>query len=229
MGMENELPVTTNEQANSQYRPLESFSKKELQDMADKLGLKLPPAMGVAKMAQAIRVKQTRLQLDAQIEASEQRRAETMIEGRKPNFEEILMFGGDFLGKHYEPSPRFIYRFINELDRGDEASFTKGGHLIRCFEKDKGGNPLRVVMPACFCDKPEPPKKGATRAELLEYELLKAVSLVSEGVPVMGMRKDPITGAERSVVIGFSPRYSFIKIEPAPKDAPFGLYLEEPE
>jgi len=211
------------------YRELEEFTKPELKAMADRLELKLPPAMGIPKMAQAIRTRQARLALDAQQEAFEQKRADSGDTNRKPSFEEILMDGGEFLGKKYEPSPRYLYRFLNELDRGDEASFTKGGRLIRLFEKDKNGKDVQVVMPQCFCETVESPGPDATKLEKLEFELRKAVSLVTEGVPVYANRPDPQTGRMKSTIVSFTKRYSFIPVGPAPKDAPLGLYLPNPE
>ena len=211
-----------------QYRQLETFSKKDLQVMADKLDLKLPPSMGVPKMAQAIRVRQTRLPLDAEREAKEQMRAETSGD-RKPTFEEVLVNGGEFRGKHYDPSPRNIYEFRNELDPGEPVAFTKGGMFFRIFEKDKKGAPLLCVMPECFCEKVPPPRKGAERLELMEYELLKAVSLVQAGVPIYDNVRDSETGATMSKIVGYKPRFSFHKVGPAPEGAQFGLYLEEPK
>jgi hypothetical protein len=220
--MEPELGTTE-----TKYRALEEFPKKDLQAMADKLGLKLPPSMGVQKMAQAIRVRQTRLALDAEAEAKAQRRAESLDVARKPTFEEILMFGGEFLGKHYDASPRFIYRFINELDKGQEVSFTKGGVFIRIFEKDKNDKPLMCVMPEALCEKVPEPKRGATKLDQMEYELRRAVSLAEIGVPIYADRPDPQTGRFKSTIVGQKPRFSFIRIGSAPKDAPLGLYLDE--
>jgi len=221
--MEQEIVTDTQ----PQYKPLESFSKKELQDVADKLDLKLPVSMGISKMAQAIRVRQTRLSLDAQAEAMTQRRAESLDTERKPSFEEILIFGGEFMGKKYDPSPKNIYSFRNELDPGESQSFTKGGILFQIFEKDKHGNPLTCVMPACLCEKVPKPRTGATRTELLEYELLKAISLGEPNVPINANRTDPATGASISTIVGYRPRFTFIRIGKAPADAPFGVYLED--
>ncbi len=221
--MASELSTT---EIQPQYKPLESFSKKDLQDMADKLDLKLPPSMGIPKIAQAIRVRQTRLALDAEAEAMSQRRAESLDKDQTPSFEEILIFGGDFMGKKYDPSPKNLYSFRNELDPGESAAFTKGGILFRVFEKDKHGNPLTCVMPACFCEKVTKPRAGASKVELLEYELMKAVSLVEQGIPIYENRVDPASGSSISTIVGFRPRFSFIKVGPAPKNTSFGVYLE---
>lgn len=115
------------------------------------------------------------------------------------------------------------------MDPGEPVAFTKGGMFFRIFEKDKKGGPLLCVMPACFCEKVSPPRKGADRLELLEYELLKAVSLVQAGVPIYDNVKDGETGAIISKIVGYRPRFSFRKVGPAPEGTPFGLYLEEPE
>jgi hypothetical protein len=221
--MDNELATEP------KYRALEEFPKKNLQEMADKLGLKLPPSIGIPKMAQAIRVRQTRLALDAEAEAKAQRRAESLDTERKPTFEEVLMFGGEFLGKHYDASPRSIYRFINELDKGQELAFTKGGVYLRIFEKDKNEKPLLCVLPECFCETVPEPHRNATKVEKFEYELLRAVSLAEVGVPIFADRPDPQTGKFKSVIVGSKPRFSFIKVKPAPKDTPLGLYLDEGE
>lgn len=222
--MASELSTT---EIQPQYRPLESFSKKDLQDMAEKLDLKLSPSMGIPKIAQAIRVRQTRLTLDAEAEAISQRRAESLDKEHRPSFEEILMFGGEFMGKKYDPSPKNLYSFRNELDPGESEAFTKGGILFRLFEKDKHGNPLTCVMPACLCEKVPKPRTGASRMELLEYELLKAISLGEPNIPINENRLDPATGASISTIVGFRPRFTFIKVGKAPANAPFGVYLED--
>jgi len=210
------------------YIPLEDKGVDELKEMAKKLGLKLPPALNdSAKIAQAIRIRQTRLQLDAESAAIDERKREMMSAGRKPSFEEVLMYGGEFLGKKYEPSTKGLYRFMNNLDPGQDVAFTKGGVYFHVFEKDKNRNQMTMVMPDVFCQKvDEPPSHGATYVEKLEYELFKAISLVEEGVPIHKNRPDPQTGAMMSKIVGFEQRFDFIRIGDAPKDASFGPYFK---
>lgn len=213
------------------YKTLEERTQKELQELAKQLGLKFPPTLGVQKLAQAIRVKQTRLQLDAEADAQAQKRADTGGGKRKPSFEEVLIFGGVFLDKRYEPSPRIIYRVINNLDPGQDFAVLKGGiFLCRVYPQDKKKNPLLNVLPKVLCVKYPDLDANASPAEKLENELLKAISLQEIGTPVWEDRPDPQDPSRmRPVIVGKVDRFSFIEVKEAPKDAKFGLYFEDVE
>lgn len=210
-----------------QYRTLEEYSKEELWAIADALGLKLPKSLGLPTLAQAIRVKQTRLNLDAEAEARAQRTRENMEGDKKPTFEDVLIYGGEFMGKTYEPSPKYIYRFINELDQGQDFPCSKPTRFFaRIYPQDKEKNPLMCVMPQCLAEKPEKPPADASRADELEYELKRAISLAEIGYPIWKDRPDPKNpGAIIPTIVGLAPRFTFIRVKKAPKDAPYGMFF----
>lgn len=215
----------------NQYRSLEERSQPELQAMAKLLGLKVPPAMGVQKLAYAIRVKQTRDRLDIEADAHAQRRADKGNPDRLPSLEEVMIFGGVFLGKTYEPSPRILYRIINNLDPGQDFPVVKGGvFLARIYPKDKKDQPLLNVLPECICIKYPDLSADASQAEKLENELKKAISLQEIGTPIWEDRPDPQDPKRmRPVIVGKKDRFSFIKVKEVPQDTSFGLYFKGDE
>jgi hypothetical protein len=214
-----------------QYRTLEERSQSELQNLAEQLDLKLPKSMGAPKMAQAIRVKQTRLQLDAEQAAQEQRIRDKADPDKKPSFEEVLIFGGRFNGKEYPPSKRWAYRFINNLDSGQDFACIKGGAVfMHIYQQDKEGNPLLNVLPKVLCDKYPPLEGDVTQAEQQEQSLKRTISLQEIGYPIWESRADPHY-PERNVptIVGYTPRFTFIEVKEVPDNTPFGVYFETGE
>lgn len=214
-----------------QYKTLEERSQPELQSLAKLLDLKLPTNLGVTKLAQAIRVKQTMNWSIAEELAQAAKIKASGKPGHKPSFEEVLIFGGEFKGKTYEPSPKKIYKFINNLDPKQEFSCVKGGkqffHLYPC---DKEGAALMNVMPECLCTKYPKLPSDATVEEQNELELLKAISLAEIGFPVWENRPDPqYKDRMRPTIVSWTKRFSFIEVGPAPENAPFGVYFSEQE
>lgn len=215
----------------TQYRTLEERSQKELQHLAEQLGLQLPKTMGAAKMAHAIRVKQTRNLMDAEADAQAQRMRDKGDPDKKPSFEEVLIFGGDFMGKTYKPSPRKAYRFINNLDPGQEFACIKGGAaFMHLYPMDKDKNPLLNVLPECLTLKYPDLPSDAPVADKNENELKKAISLAEIGYPVWENRPDPqFKDRMRPTIVRKVPRFTFIEVKKVPQNTPFGVYFDEQE
>jgi len=218
------------ELATKEYVPLTERSKPELQEFAKKLGLNLPPTLGVKKLAYAIKVEQTKQNLLAekeamtQIDADERERLGLRDHAsRNPSLEEICIYGGVWKKKvrgvvteiEYERSPVRRVTFLNTEDPGADVKFSKGGIFFHIFDKDAKKQQCINIMPACLFSKEK------------RYAQISLAS-PDRGIPVFADVKQQ-GGEVVSEIVGRTPRFQFIDLGPAPKDAEFGLYLKESE
>ena len=209
----------TSAQETKRYIPLEERSQKDLRKFAEKLDLNLPVTMSREKMAQAIKVEQTKRQLQIEEEAKTKLKAEKLVAMgmkpgaiRKPVFEEYEI----------EHCKKVFVRFINREDPAKDdkpagdLEFNKGEkYRFHLWETNKNGDTATFVMPECIVTKTDRSHKWFH------------ISVANKSRPIYKDVKDPRTGIVTSQIVGRRPRFEFIILGDAPKDAPFGLYLEE--
>lgn len=213
-----------------EYVPLIQHSMAELKEIAKQLGRKVPPNLKREKLVHLIKTEQAYQNLRAEKEAMTRMDVEEKARlgvkdhpDRKRSLEEICIYGGVWPGKingkqgphEFEPSPKRLVHFINTVDPGADVRFSKGGIFFHIFDKDKNKQRVTNCLPACLISK-EP-----------RYE---AVSLASpnRGLPVFTNVKNA-AGEVVSELTGREPRFEFIDLGPAPKNAEFGLFIKELE
>lgn len=203
-----------------QYVPLMERSDSDLRGIAKQLDIKVPPKISKRKLVYKITVEQTMLELRAEEAAKTQIAAEKRAKlglkdhpDRKPSGEECAIYGGEYKGIEYKPSPKVLVNFINVVDPGADVKFSKGGIWFHIFAEDKDGNSMMNCLPECLVStKPE-------------YDFVSLAS-PKRGIPIFSNVKGR-DGQISSEVTGHRPRFRFQILGPAPEDAPFGLYFEK--